>query len=97
MEPWQGSGSGCEIATPPPNSLLIDSTNNVLSHETFETITDPLPGLGYLNLTGGVLTGAEIGDECVLFNLSNSPGTYSPPTFQINGKNYAVQPEKSNK
>ena len=97
VEPWQGSGSGCEIATPPPNSLLIDSTNNVLSHETFETITDPLPGLGYLNLTGGVLTGAEIGDECVLFNLSNSPGTYSPPTFQINGKNYAVQPEYSNK
>jgi hypothetical protein len=97
VEPWQGPGSGCEIATPPPNSLLIDSTNNVLSHETFETITDPLPGLGYFNQTGGLLTGAEIGDECVLFNFSNSPGAYAPPTFEINGKNYAVQPEYSNK
>jgi hypothetical protein len=97
VEPWQGPGSGCEIATPAPNGLLIDSTNNVLSHETFETITDPLPGLGFWNQTGGVLTGAEIGDECVLFNFSNSPGAYAPPMFQINGKNYAVQPEYSNR
>ena len=97
VEPWQGPGSGCEIATPAPNGVLIDSTNNVLSHETFETITDPLPGLGYLNQTGGPLTGAEIGDECVLFNFSNSPGSYAPPTFQINGKDYAVQLEYSNK
>ena len=97
VEPWQGSGSGCEIATPAPNSVLIDSTDNVLSHETFETITDPIPGLGYSNQTGDLLTGAEIGDECVLFNFSNSPGAYAPPTFQINGKNYAVQPEYSNK
>jgi hypothetical protein len=93
VEPWQGSL--CSIAMPFPNGLLVDSTNNVLSHETFETITDPLPGLGYLNLTGGLLTGEEIGDECVLFNFSNSPGEYSPPTFSINGKNYAVQLEYS--
>ena len=97
VEPWQGSGSGCEIATPAPNSVLIDSTDNVLSHETFETITDPIPGLGYWNQTGDLLTGAEIGDECVLFNFSNSPGAFAPATFQINGKNYAVQPEYSNK
>ncbi len=95
VEPWQGSV--CAIATPAPNGVLADSTNNVLSHETFETITDPLPGLGYLNLTGGILTGEEIGDECVIFNFfSTSPGEYSPPTFAINGKNYAVQPEYSN-
>jgi hypothetical protein len=94
VEPWQGSF--CAIATPAPNGVLADSTNNTLSHETFETITDPLPGLGYLNLTGGILTFQEIGDECVLFNLSNSPGDYSPPTFSVNGKNYAVQPEYSN-
>lgn len=97
VEPWQGPGSGCEIATPAPNGLLIDSTNNVLSHETFETITDPVPGLGYFNQTGGPLSGAEIGDECVLFNLGSTPGAYAPPTFEINGKNYAVQPEYSNK
>jgi hypothetical protein len=94
VEPWQGSV--CAIATPAPNGLLVDSTNNVLSHETFETITDPLPGLGYTNQTGGELTGAEVGDECVLFNFSNSPGAYTPPTFAINGHKYAVQLEYSN-
>ncbi len=96
VEPWQGPGSGCEIATPTPNGVLVDSTDNVLSHETFETITDPLPGLGFWNQTGDPLTGAEIGDECVLFNFSNSHGAYTPPTFAINGKNYAVQLEYSN-
>jgi len=94
VEPWQGSV--CAIATPAPNGVLADSTNNVLSHETFETITDPIPGLGFTNQTGGDLTNAEIGDECVLFNFSNSPGAYTPPTFSINGKKYAVQPEYSN-
>ena len=76
--------------------MLADSTDNVLSHETFEAITDPLPGLGFFNLTGTILTGQEIGDECALFNLTNSPGNYSPPTFLINGKKYAVQLEYSN-
>jgi len=97
VQPWQGPGSGCEIASPAPNGVLIDSTDNVLSHESFEAITDPLPGLGFSNQTGGVLTGQEIADECVLFNLTNSPGAYSPPTFLINGKKYAVQLEYSNK
>lgn len=95
--PWAGPGSGCEIASPAPNGVLTDSTDNTLSHETIETITDPLPGLGYLNLTDGLLTGEEIGDECVVFNFNpNVPGSYTPPTFSINGKNYAVQTEYSN-
>ena len=96
VEPYVGPGSGCEIASPAPNSVLIDSTNNVLSHEDIEAITDPIPGLGYWNQTTGLLTGEEIGDECVLFNYSNAPGSYTPPTFAISGKNYAVQPEYSN-
>ena len=96
VEPWQGPGSGCEIASPAPNGVLADSVDNILSHETFEAITDPLPGLGYLNLTGGVLTFQEIGDECIVFNFTASPGDYSPPTFLINGKPYSVQTEYSN-
>jgi hypothetical protein len=96
VEPWMGPGSGCEIATPAPNGVLADSQDNTLSHESFETITDPLPGLGFLNLTGDPLTFSEIGDECVLFNFSNAPGAYAPPTFSIHGKKYAVQPEYSN-
>jgi hypothetical protein len=96
VEPWVGPGSGCEISTPAPNGVLADSTNNTLSHETFETITDPLPGLGILNLTGGLLTFQEIGDECVVFNFTASPGDYATPIFRINGKRYSVQTEYSN-
>ena len=42
VEPWQGPGSGCEDSpVGAPNSQLIDSTDDTLSHELFETISDP--------------------------------------------------------
>ena len=93
VQPWQGT-IYCAIGSAAPNGLLADSTNNVLSHETFETITDPLPGLGYWVQSGSVLTGNEIADECVHFDINT--GIFDPPTFAINGKNYAVQLEYSN-
>jgi hypothetical protein len=40
VEPFQDN-SGCSSRPGTPNGQLADSTNNVLSHETFETITDP--------------------------------------------------------
>ena len=40
VEPFQGV-EGCSSRPGAPNGQLADSTNNVLSHETFETITDP--------------------------------------------------------
>jgi len=95
--PWQGPGSGCDVTPPSPNGVLADSTDNVLSHEAIETITDPLPGLGYLNFTGGLLTFQEIADECVLFNLDpTTPGNYAPPVFRVNGRQYKIQIEYSN-
>jgi hypothetical protein len=93
VEPYQNV-PGCAVQTPSPNGQLADSTNSVLSHETFEAITDPEAGSGYLNRVSLDLNGYEIGDECQ--PLVNSASDFLVPTFKINGKNYEVQLEYSN-
>ena len=72
---------GCQV-TNGPNGSHIDSTNNVLSHEIFETITDP-----DLNAWFRDTDGAEIGDICA-WNLINP--------ILLNGTSYAIQKEYSN-
>ncbi len=94
VEPYQNV-PGCAVQTPSPNGQLADSTNSVLSHELFETITDPLPGSGWTNLTSLDLYGYEIGDECQ--PLGNNQGDFLTPSFYINGKAYEVQLEYSNR
>ena len=99
VEPFQNV-DGCSVATPSPNGVLVDSTANVLSHETFETITDPDPPATFTDLLAGnsgwlalnSLTefGSEIGDVC-----ENPFFQYNPVT--LNGKSYEIQPEYSNK
>jgi hypothetical protein len=54
---------GCSVPPPAPNSSVIDSTASVLSHEVFETVTDPDPGKGWLG-DGYILPSSEIGDIC---------------------------------
>jgi VCBS repeat protein len=66
-----------------PQGELADSANNELSHETFELITDPDPGSGWVRNSDG----HEIGDICS-FNIQN-------PTL-LNGTAYAIQKEYSN-
>lgn len=87
VEPYQNV-NGCQVVEPSPNGILIDSTADVLSHETFETITDPDidAWLNYLSLD---LYGAEIGDECQDFDFGYGK-------ISLNGKNYEIQPEYSN-
>jgi len=69
VQPFQDVG-GCVIAPPPggyPNGELADSTNSTLSHEEFETITDPFGGLGNLAWVADSSArevGEEIADEC---------------------------------
>jgi FG-GAP-like repeat len=72
---------GCSI-TNGPNGALIDSTNNVLSHEIFETITDP-----DLNAWWQSSDGQEIGDLCN-FNEQNP--------IELNTRRYSIQKEWSN-
>jgi hypothetical protein len=87
VEPFQPV-PGCAVPQPSPNGALIDSTASVLSHEVFETITDP--NLNAWFVRGSLdLFGAEIGDIC-----QNTTGAFA--VTSINGKNYEVQPEYSN-
>jgi len=87
VEPFQNV-PGCQVQAPSPNGLLVDSTADVLSHETFETITDP-DGDAWWNHFDLALFGSEIADECQDFNFGYN-------TVNLNGKSYEIQPEYSN-
>lgn len=99
VEPFQDV-PGCSVRPGTPNGQLVDSTDNTLSHETFETITDP-DGTAWFNFTAVVLEGAEIGDECSFFViLPTGPKTaeafFDPSVSTIGFHRYAVQPEYAN-
>jgi hypothetical protein len=92
---------GCQVRPNTPNGTLIDSTNNVLSHELIETITDP-DGIGWRDITSGGMFGQEIGDECVFVSFINGdvftgiPVT-DPAIISVEGRKYALQPEYNNR
>lgn len=88
VEPYQAV-NGCNVPQPSPNGELIDSTSNVLSHETIEAITDPDPPSGWTAMTGLIVFGAEIGDLC-------ENATFQYGVVQLSGKAYEIQPEYSN-
>ncbi len=94
VEPFQNV-PGCQVRPGTPNGQLIDSTNDTLSHELIETITDP-DGTAWINFSANVLIGEEIADECafVLFTTTNAYG--DPFVYRIGDKLYATQPEYSN-
>ena len=91
VEPYQNV-NGC--ADPPggPNGQLADSTDDTLSHETIETITDP-DGDAFWNMSNFVMFGEEIADECLFLGPD---GNISEPTFFMGRKLYRVQSEYSN-
>jgi len=90
-EPYANT-PGCQDTGSAPNGALTDSTNNTLSHELFETITDP-DGNGWRNLTSNAMYGQEIGDECSFINATG----FDPSVFTVEDKVYAAQPEYSNR
>lgn len=90
VEPYQAV-TGCSDTGATPNGQVADSTNNVLSHELFETITDP-DGTAWTNSTDNALYGDEIGDECSFVNATG----FDPSVWHVGGKIYATQPEYSN-
>lgn len=93
VEPYQDV-PGCSMAQPSPNGALVDSTANSLSHETFETITDPDID-AWIAIQSSGTAGEEIGDLCARINIFL--GEFSNPPTCLNGKNYAIQPEYANK
>lgn len=94
IEPYQNV-PGCQAAPPDPNGILADSTNSVLSHELIESITDPDPGSGWVAAKSLLALGAEIGDLCE--PLGNNNAQFLDPVISLNGHNYEIQTEYSNK
>lgn len=92
VEPYQNV-DGCNTAAPSPNGQQADSTNVTLSHEIFETISDPIPGGGYYNQSFA-FGGNEIADECV--SALNADNQTLDPVLNLNGRRYSVQLEYSN-
>jgi hypothetical protein len=77
---------GCMAPPPNPNGALVDFTNSVLSHELFETITDPL-GDAWIADSSPSEAGSEIGDIC-----EGSVFSY----VLVQGRTYQTQLEYSN-
>src|SRR5256714_12726182 len=92
VQPFQNV-PGCRVKPGTPNGQLVDSTNNTLSHEVIETITDP-DGDAWFNFSSVPLEGQEIADECSFF-VFVPPSTvfFDPSPVTANGHRYAVQPE----
>lgn len=101
VEPFQDT-FGCSSRPGTPNGQLADSTNNVLSHELIETITDP-DGTAWWNSLDNGLFGQEIGDECSFLIFIRDPNPpppvlvfFDPSNVILNGNKYAIQPEYNN-
>jgi len=94
VEPFQDV-EGCSSRPGTPNGQLADSTNNVLSHETFETITDP-DGDAWWNSLDNGLFGQEIGDECSFLLFTSTAVFFDPSDVTLNGTKYVAQPEYNN-
>lgn len=94
VEPFQDT-FGCSSRPGTPNGQLADSTNNVLSHEVFETITDP-DGTAWWNSLANGIFGQEIGDECSFLLFTPIGVFFDPSNVTLNGKAYATQPEYNN-
>ena len=94
VEPYQNV-LGCSVKPGTPNGSLVDSTNSVLSHELFETITDP-DGTAWWNSTDNGMYGEEIADECSFVTFISPNFYFDPFVYEIDEKLFATQPEYSN-
>lgn len=82
-QPDAGRTCGAYTVPPPADEKGIDEGVTILEgHELGESVTDPLPGTGWIDGNGN-----EIGDDCEWLNVANDPfGSYSftmQPLFSI--------------
>jgi hypothetical protein len=98
LEPYQNV-DGCSL--PPSgtaNNQLVDSTDNVLSHEVFEGISDPYGDAWWVHDFVLVTYQNEIGDLCAragfFKQFNNFYWLYG--NVKLNDHPYTIQPEYSN-
>ena len=97
VEPFQ-EVNGCALAPPNPNGQMVDSTNSALSHELFESISDPFPNTrntAWIAENSSPEEGNEMADIC------HGPGdgagnTIVPSYLLAPGHTYQTQLEYSN-
>lgn len=93
VEPYQDV-VGCVLAPPNPNSAMIDSTNSALSHELFETISDPFID-AWIAENSSPEAGNEMADIC--HGPGNGSGEIIAPEYLLlKGHTYQTQLEYSN-
>jgi len=98
--PWAYNVTGCEVWQH-PNANYIDAVTGVFSHELAETMTDPLPGSGWTDASGG---SGEIGDKCAytyggggygsMTGMNGIAGGYW--NIQLGADDYLLQQEYDN-
>jgi len=90
-QPYTGTSlPACGVTFTPNGDFDSDSTINVVSHEHNEAITDP-KGTGWWDKTG-----YENGDKCA-WNFGSGVNSGHQYNQTINGHNYLLQKEWSNK
>lgn len=96
VQPFQNV-PGCHARPGTPNGPLVDEANSVLSHEVFETITDP-DGSAWWNSLNLSLRWQEIGDECMFLRYDKTGAFlgFDLSDVTLNGRPYAIQPEENN-
>jgi len=87
LEPYQAVPE-CQTGPPSPNGLVIDSTLDTLSHEFFESISDP-DGTAWYNTQSLDENGEEVADICVTTSTIY-------PVVKLNGTLYELQAVYSN-
>jgi hypothetical protein len=80
---------------PTPNGLQQDSLYSAMTHEEFESITDPNPPTGWGNPFP--FYSFEIGDLCAYIPGPFVNGIAQPQNSILNGKAYRIQFEYSNR
>lgn len=106
VEPYQNT-TACSVAPGTPNGQTADSTYDSLSHEVFETITDPVPPTpGWTtgswisrNLNFGefdLSEGLEVADACERLVVVDGTLHSASANILLNGNLYSVQAIYSN-
>lgn len=96
IEPYQNV-DGCSVPpTGTGSGQLNDSTANVLSHEVFESITDPNLDAWWVHDLVLTTFGNEIGDLCARAGFFGKNVYWNYGNVRLNGHLYTVQPEYSN-
>ena len=96
VEPYLSNVFGCNQPAGSPNGPL-DAQYSTLSHETFETFTDP-DGSSWWNASNQPLLGNEIGDECSFLDFDSNGFfvSFGAPVVGLNGRRYQIQSEYNN-